>query len=262
MPVHVLSHDDRVVDEQPQHRDEGEERDQIDGDAEHWEQPEGAEEGERHPEADPECESQAQGQREHHEDEDEAAPTVADQDVEPIAERLRLVSPDREVHALRHALAGSRDVLAHRAHELEDALLPHPIDLDQHRGLAIEVGEPIVVLESVHYARHIAQQESRTVGAGQHDDALELLAPVRLPLGAQQHFAAARLDRASRQIERAAAHGLDHLIEGETVAAQRLLGNLDRDLVVARAAHLHLGDTGQRGDLVARSLAEHLERPL
>ena len=46
------------------------------------------------------------------------------------------------------------------------------------------------------------------------------------------------------------------------MAAQRLLGDLDRDLVVARVGEVDLGDTRQRRDVVADALAEDLERAL
>jgi hypothetical protein len=162
-----------------------------------------------------------------HEHQDEPTDPVADQDVEAVAQGLGTILPDGELHTLGKPRRGAVHVLLDPLDELEDALLAHAIDLDQHGGLAVETGPAVLVLEAVHHPGNLAEQEPRPVLPGVDHDALELLSGVGLALGAQQHFSARGLDRAPGTVQGAAAHGAHHLIEGEPVAAQGFLGQLD-----------------------------------
>jgi hypothetical protein len=92
-----------------------------------------------------------------------------------------------------------------------------------------------------------------------HHDALELCAPVRLPLRAQQNFAVAGTDRSTRHVERRAPHRVCDDVERDAMATQRLFGDLDGDLVTAGAHQLGLGHIGRGHDAIAQSLAVVLQ---
>ena len=91
---------------------------------------------------------------------------------------------------------------------------------------------------------------------------LELTAAVGLAFGAQQDLPAVGLDRAARQIEGRAPDRPRDLIEGQAVASQGLLRDLDRDLIGTRRHQLHLGDAVKVRDLVAHLLAQSLQGAL
>jgi len=164
---------------------------------------------------------------------------------------------DAEWNLLTPILAASTFTLTTNADVVD--LVTDPEDLDQHGRLAVEARPAVVVLEAVDHVGDVREEQAGSIGVGEHDDVLELTARVRLPDGAEQDLPARRLDRATRQIERSVAHGTRHGVEIETVAAQGLLRDLDRDLVGTVVFQLRLGDLGQRGNLLARALAKRPE---
>ncbi len=89
--VRVLTDDDRVVDHDAEHDDEGHQRDQVDRDVEARHDGERAEERERHAEAHPEREPQAQEEGEHEQHEQEAALGVARERLDAAAQEDRVV---------------------------------------------------------------------------------------------------------------------------------------------------------------------------
>ncbi len=143
--------------------------------------------------------------------------------------------------------------------DLEGALAADPEDLDQGGPLAVEPGRGVGVLEAVDDGGDIAERHRCSVGPGDNDDVLELGAVIPLTLGAQKDLAAAGLDRATREIERRHGDGVGHRLETEAVASERLLGDLDGDLVVADAGDLDLGDPLEGGELVPHPLGQRFE---
>ncbi len=85
----------------------------------------------------------------------------------------------------------------HLRGELERVLVTHAEDLEHHRGVAVEVGRPIVVLEAVDDLGDVAQQDPRSAGLGADDELLELRTAVGLAVGAQEDLSTARFDRAA-----------------------------------------------------------------
>jgi hypothetical protein len=253
---------DRVVDQDAEHHDEREGRDSVDRDLEGGDRPERAEQGDRYAERHPEGEARPQEHGDEGDHEQEPCAAVPEQRVEPVAQDLGRVPPDRERYPLGQAGLRLGDVGLHLVGEVDHVLLADAEYAHHHRGVTVEAGALVRVLEAVPHHRDVGERDAGPVRAGEHDDLVELAPPVGLSLGAEQDLAPLRLDRPTRQVERGAAHGLCHLVEAETVAAEHLLRDLDRDLVGARTGELDLGDARKRRDLVAHALAELLETPL
>ena len=91
-----LAHDDRVVDDHAEGHDEREERDHVDREVRASQDQKRAEEGDRDPQADPKGEPQIHEQREDHHDEGQAHARVAQQQIDALAQALRVVGPDIE----------------------------------------------------------------------------------------------------------------------------------------------------------------------
>ncbi len=141
------------------------------------------------------------------------------------------------------------DVLGAGAHDAGDG-----------GGLAVETGLDVGVLETVDHPGHLPQPHRRPARQGDQRQGLQLDPGVALTLGAHEDLALAGLDGAAGQIDAAAAHGRDHLVEGNAVTPEVLLGNRNRDLVVPHPDQVHPGDRvrgleSQEGD-------DRIEQPL
>ena len=84
--VDVLADDDRVVDHDPEHQDEGEAREHVDAQVQARHHGQCAEEADRDPEADPEGEAHLEKQRQHDEHEHEARGAVVQHDRQPVGQ--------------------------------------------------------------------------------------------------------------------------------------------------------------------------------
>ncbi len=266
-PVDLADHPlqagcDGVVHHDSQHHDEGHQRDQVDGQIQARHQEEGAEKRERYTEAHPEGEAQPQEERQHQQHQREAIPTIAKQGIQARAKEARVLLPDGQRHSGGEILVGPLEVVAHGGRDLERALVAHPVDLHQRRRPPVEARHLVRFLEAVYHAGHVTEPEPRSVGTREQDQLLELASPVGLTLGADQDLAAGGLHGAAGQIQRGSPHRANHVVEGEAVSQQRILRDLDGDLVGTRGDQLDVGDSRERRDLVAHLLAEKLESRL
>ena len=262
MRIDVLADDDGVVDHDAQYQDEGEQRDDVHRHVEPGHQRDGAEERNGNAEADPEREPQLQKQGEHQEHQHEPAQPVPEHGREPGLEYRRLVLPDREQDARGQRRSGPLDVFVDAGGDVERALVAGPEDGDQHGGIGVEARELVGLGETVDNGRHLSELETRPVGAREQDETFVFVAAVRLADRAEEDLAALAAHRAARQIERRAAHGVGHVVEGEPVAPERRLRHLDGDLVGPRARYLNERDRGYRGQVVANPVGGCLQRLL
>ena len=257
--IHRLAHHHRIVYQEAQGNDEADHGNGVDGIAEPVNEKDAAEKRNRDADADPERKVWTQEQRQHHQHHEQALNTAVDECAEAVREHDRLVLPERQFHPVRVARGSFGEIAAHRLADFLDVLVAHLGHLHQGCRLAVEDEALARVLEAVHNLRHVSQQHPRAVAAGGYDKALEFLAPIRLPTGAQQHFAGIGLDAAAGQIGRTLPQRRGHLIESEVVAQQRMLRNLHRNLVGPAVRQRHLGDSGERLDVVPHPAGEFLE---
>src|SRR5690606_19866181 len=74
-----------------------------------------------------------------------------------------------------------------------------------------------------------------------------------------EDLAAARLDGAARKIERRLPNLRRDLVEGQAIAAKRVLRDLDADLVRTRVPQRHVAYAGERRDLVPDLLRDRAQ---
>src|SRR5690606_25552588 len=242
--------DDRVIDHDPKDDDEREERQQVDRASERGHEPDRAEKRYRESERHPERERRPEEERERHADADEPQAPGPDHEVEAALEDAGVVLPDRQRDSVRIAVARALEPCVDLARDVESALLADPKDADEDRGLPVEDRVLIGVLETVVDACDVAELEPRAVRPGEHGDPLEVLAAIALTFRPQEDLAAARLDGAARKIERRLPNLRRDLVEGQAIAAKRVLRDLDADLVRTRVPQRHVAYAGERRDLV------------
>ena len=244
-PVDALSHDDRIVDDDSQHHDEGEERDHVDRHAEQRHQGDGAEEADRDPEGDPECEAQLEKERKGKEDEDQACPAVADQEIQPASKHLGIILPDRQVQSIRQLQSCGLgfDVASDLLGDVGGVLVADPEHADHDRRLAIEEGLLVGVGEAIPYGADVSNPDAGSIGFCQDGDVREFRAAEGLPLGSQQDLAVACFYRAARQVERGAPHRGRDLVEAQLVSPEGCFGELYGDLVGPGVGELHEADS-------------------
>ena len=260
--VDALPDHDRIVDDDPEHQQEPHDGERADREAQGRKQREGPEQRDGNSCCNPERHAEAQDQGEHRQDEQQAPRGIPPERPDPSPQPLRLVVPDRELDALGDPCTRPLHVGLDRVRQPQEVLVPDSRDLDDDCGLSVEVRPEIVVPEPVDHPSDLAQPHRRPVSAGNHDDRFKLRAVVGLTLRSEQDFAALGLERSARKIDRGVAHGRRELVEGDPVAAEGLLRDLYGDLEGANVVELHLRHPGERGDLVAHLLAQHLERSL
>jgi hypothetical protein len=106
---------------------------------------------------------------------------------------------------------------------LEGALAPHPVDLDQGRPLAVEIGRGVGFFKPVDHGRHIRQTNPGPIRPRHHDDVLEFDSTIELTLGAQQDLATPGFDRTAREVERRRSNRIGHVLEAQAITAKGLL---------------------------------------
>ncbi len=211
---------------------------------------------------DPHRQPEAQEEGEHDEHQDQPRPTIADQDVQSNDELEGVVVEDRRVDTRWQTRPKRVDPFLDGRRGFEHVLFADQLDLDHDARVAVEEAAEIGVLEAVDDRGDLAEPKDRAVGPGEHDDVFEVAALIGLTLGAQQDLAAARLDRAARQIEGELADGAGDLVEVEAVSPERVLRDLDRDLEGTIVFEDGLRDASKASDLVAGALSELLQLAL
>ena len=259
--VDVLGDDDGVVDHDADGQDEREQGDRVDREVER--QHDGQRSDARHAEAhgDPQGEPDLQEEAERDQHQQQAERPVLEEDVGPLLVRLGVVVPDGDAHTVRQRRDRLRlQVLANRPGDVHHLFVVRLEDLDEDRRSAPVPDDQVGVLEIVAHGRDVAETHQRAVAAAQEDDALEVLLVVALAQGAESHLAPLGVDLAGGQVQGAAANRVRDVRQREPERPQPAEGHLDGDLVVPHAAHLDLGDGGERRQVVLDPVRELLER--
>ncbi len=259
MTVDVLADDDGVVDDDPEHQEEGEAGDHVHRHAQPRHQGDGPEERDRDAETDPEGEPNLEKQRQHDENENQPRGAVAQHDRQPIVDRQRLILPDGQRDAVGQTRADAVEVVVHGGRGFRRALAAGPEDVQHDGRRLIEAGALFRFGETVDDGRHVAQQQAGAVGPSQQHEVLVFGSPVGLPDGAQQEVSPFAAHRAAGDIERGTPHGVGHIVECQLVRAQRRLRHLDGDLVRWDTGHVHLTDLRQGEQFVAHLFGDRLQ---
>ena len=262
MAVDAFPDHDGIVHQHAENQNEGQHRQGADLEIDIRKHGDGAEQRDGNAGGHPHGEAEPQEERQYDQHERQAAERRGVEHTHALLEFQRIVGPDGQLQAFGQGWAHRGDVSLHVPGDLHDVFGVELRYLEHHRGLAVEAGEEVAFLESVAYVRDLAQGHVGAVLPGEHDHALKLLSPVGLPLGAQQDFAVPRLDGTARHVERAVAHGMGDLIEGQAVPAQRVFRNLDGNLVGAYVGDGHLRYAVDGGKFVPQLLCDLLEDAL
>ncbi len=258
--MHVFADHDRIVDEQAEHHDEGEEGNHVDRNVGDWKDQESTEDREWNAQAHPDRKLQTQEEGERDEDENESAETILDQDSETIAEHVCGILPGRDGKTFGEQAAKDFDLVRDRVLQLQDLLIPNSENPDTHGRVPIEVRVAILFVEAIDDSSDIGEEQPGSIGFRTQNDLLEFRTRVGLSLGAKKNFTGARLDRTAGAIEGSAADGRHDFVEGQRESLQRFFRDFDRNLVVPCILQFDLGDIGQAGDRITNSFAIDLER--
>ena len=255
----VLPGDDGVIDDNPQHHDEGEHGEEVEGDIEERHDGEAAEETDRHADGDKDGHGEAEEGRQYQENQHTSPKKAAGERVEALLDGLRPVAPHGKGDALGKGCRGALDVFLDRVGQLDDALVADPEDINHDGAVAVELGEHHVLVKSIVDGGDIGEGEPGPVGLGDDDNLLEILLVMGLRIGPQEDVAPAGPDAPGGEVDGGTADGVGHVGKGQPVGAEGVFRDLDGHLVGPGPAQADLRHPGQVGYLVADALAELLE---
>ncbi len=258
----VLAHHDGVIDHDADRENEGEQGHHVDRDAEPRHHGKCADERQRDPDGHPPRKAQVEEQRQGDEDQDQPDEPVLAKQVESTPEEIPVVLPDLDVDPPGHRrYRHIGQVRLHHVHDLGYLLVGGAEHLDERRGVTVVEGCQVRVLETVVDRGDLVQAERGAIAGPTYDDLRRSRAGRTSPLHPDQDFLVRRVHPPTRQIETGPTDGQGHLVEAEAVGAKRIVGDLDRDLVVADACDLHVGNLGHRGQVVLDPVRQLFESP-
>ena len=263
LEVDVLGHDDGVVHDDADGKDERERRNGAYRYVEDQHRGQRAQRGDPDPGGHPHRGPGFEEEGEPHQHEEQAERAVLEKKADPFRVDVRVVVPDGDADARRERRPRPMlHVVLDDAGDVEDLLAGGAVHLDERRAPPLVAVDQVRLLESVADGGDVAEPHRGPVAAAQDDDVLEVLLVVAALPGAHAHLTVPGLDAAGRQIDRPGANGGGHVLQGETEGAEPPERHLDRDLAAPHAAGLDVGDARERGNLVLGAVRERLERPL
>ena len=228
----ALAHHDRVVHHDAGHHEEGEQGENVDGEAERVEQQERAQEGDGDAHRDPERHPEVEDQQQRDEYQDGPEEPVARHPGKPEVDEPGLVVPQRDVRPGRRRIPVEErlDLFRDFLRRLSGAR----VNAHEHGRPAVDPGGHLLLLEAVPDRRHVPGADQRAVRAGEQDDVPELVRGLAFREGADDHVARIRPHLASARVDGRPANAAHHFADRESVAPQRFLAQLDLDLAVPR----------------------------
>ena len=260
--IDVFADHHRIVHEHAQRQNEAHDGHGVDGIAEPVHQEDGAEEGDGDSGSHPQRQVRAQKKRQQDEHEKQPLHATVQQSLQTVGQGDGCIPPDRQLDACGIRRCGLRHELSNGPAHGSHILVADPEHLHQGGGLALELQALAGILEAIHNLRDVVERHPCAVAAGGDGQLFQFVPPVGLSGGAQQDFPPVGLHRAPRQIQRPFAQGLRHVLEGQVVARQGCLGDLNGNLVGPFVDDGGLGDAGQPEQVVAHPAAHLLERAL
>ncbi len=186
---------------------------------------------------------------------------VAQQQVQALAVDVRAVVEGRHPDSRRQVLAQTLHVLQDRVGHRDGGLVPHPVDVDHHRRLAVVSRGGVGVLEPVDDGGDLLEAHlGARVGGDDRD--LGKLPPVVPPLlHAHQDLPALGFQPAPGQLHRCGSDLVGNLLQGQVVGPQPGLGHFDADLEGAHGRQHHLGDAAVLQETVAGRFGHFPQHP-
>ena len=250
MPLDVLGHHDRIVDDNAHHHREADHRHDVQGEVEHVKHGERADDGGWNPDPHPQAKAQVQQQQHHDEHQRRADQGAVRNRHERLLDREHAVHPQVQFHSCRRVIG--REVgfhfVAHflRVHAIGRA------DLDEHRRHAIDGIDEGIVHEGVPYDSDVAEPHDRSIGLAEDDDVGELGAGVALLQHTQDEGAGIGAQLAAGKVDGRVADAADHVVHRQVMAAERRLVEVHLNLPLASPVELHHGHLGQEEKLLAQ----------
>src|SRR6185503_10215603 len=160
MPLDVLDHDDRIVDDETNRQHDGEQRQQVD-----------REPGEQHQEhgtyqrygngddRDDDGSERAEEQEDHEDDYQQRLRERRQHFVDRVLDVLGRVVGNARFHSYGQLRLNAREGVAHFSNDVEGVRGRQYPDAHEHRGLTIELDVGVVILRSKHDVRDIAEAD-------------------------------------------------------------------------------------------------------
>ena len=248
--VNILPHHNGIVDHDADHKQEGEQRQHVQGDAHHRQQQESAAKGDENADRDPEGDGRTQ--EEEQDDQNQSATNqggVQDR-VHPALIELGIVPPQRQGHAIRQFQLLFVDILTHDAGHIDDVDIRRGQDDYQGHRFAIEGRGQVGIDEAVIDAGDVAQAQRTAISGLADDNVLELGLGVGELASGEIDVAKRGAGATRRRVERAGPHGTGDLVKRHVVALEVFLGEFDGNLLIQRRPQVDNRSAGQLSHLV------------
>ena len=256
----VFADDDGLVHHHADGHDEAEQADHIDRLAADEHDRHGGEEGNRNPRGDPERHPGAQENEQNQDDEDKAAETVAQQQVDTALDQVRGGQILLDLQVRRQGGPEFPEIGIDDRRLFERVGAERPADVELDRRLAKAFRGLAVLVETFIDSRDVAQINLLTALERLDLDMAEALGFLYQPETADLPLGGA--PRGARgQVLGGLADALGDVGKLEVETQKRLGPDLDPDLLVAGAEHVHLLDAAIE-KRVANTLGERLQRGL
>ena len=249
----VLPDHDRVVDDDAEGHDEGEQADHVDAAAEGEEHPERGHERHRDPDRDPEGDPGVEKQVQHGDHEEKPARAVLQQQHDPIADQRPGLIVGDDLHTGRPSAFAFFEPVAEEAGRVETVRRVRAAEQQAHRGPAFERDPDLAVAGATLHRRDVAEGEEAPVVTGAQGKVLEACLVALLIEGAELLGGIVAADAAGRKVHARVRDPVGDVGERHVELAQRGRRDLDGDLLGRQADDVHLGDPDR--DQLALDLA-------
>ena len=255
----VLRDHDRVIHQQADRDQQAHHGDHVEGVADGRHAGDGPHEGDGEPRRDPERVAKPEEQPHHQEREAESLEPVPKQHGQAVADDGGHVPGDREGHAGGRTGAFLVDVVPQGVDDVED-VVPLALLHGQEGGpLPVEEGPVLLAFEAVGDGGDVPEPDCRPASRPDDHEPLEVPGPPAFVVEPDEHRGFARLDGADGELQALRGHRVGEVPEAETELAHRRSRRLDPDLVLGEPPDGHLGDSGDRQQVVLHPLGICLE---
>ena len=255
----VLRDHDGVVHQQADRDEQGHHRDHVEGKAERGHPRDGAHEGDGEARRDPERVAKPEEEPHHEEHEAQSLDAVAQQHGQPVADDGGHVPGDLEGHAGRRAGPLRVDMGPQGVDDIEDVVALALLDGKERGPLPVEEGPVLLALEAVGDGCDVAEPDRGPARRPDDHEPVEVPGSPALVVEADEDRGVAGLDRADGELHTLRGHRVGEVAEAEPELAHGRGRHLDPDLVLREPSNGHLGDPGNRQQVVLHPFGIGLE---
>jgi hypothetical protein len=246
--VHVLEHDDRVVDDEADREHEAEQRQHVDRVAERVHH--GQRRHDRHRNRHGRDQRGTQVAEKHVDDGKHGGERKRNGDqhlLERGLDRQRVVDAHLERRSLREARLHPLDLRPHAARDVERIALRLRLHLHHEPGTAVEAAVGTLVLGRETHVGKLPKAHEMPIGAACDDEIAKVLLGLEAHHRTQRKFARARLEPTRGQLDVLAAQRVLDVRDGELARGERLAVDPDAHRVASSTDDVYVGDAGHRG---------------